>query len=132
VREALWLAGTGALRALIDLSDGLGGDAAHLAAASDCRVDLWAASIPLAPGLADAAGEPAALDFALRGGEDYELCLAVVPGELAPRRAEFEARFGVPLTCVGTVREGQGVFLDRADGSTAGLADGGFDHFGPA
>jgi thiamine-monophosphate kinase len=87
-------------------------------------VDLWAASIPVAQG--------ATLDLALGGGEDYELCFAAVPGQIEARRAEFEARFGTPLTRVGTVAAGQGVLLDRADGSAPAPLSGGFDHFGRA
>ncbi len=127
VREALWLAATGHLHALIDLSDGLAGDAGHIAAASGCRVVVSGPRVPVAGGTPRGR---AALSLALSGGEDYELLLAAAPGALAPLAADFEARFGVPLTRVGGVEEGEGVVLDRGDGAGAVPLAGGYDHFG--
>jgi thiamine-monophosphate kinase len=72
--------------AMLDLSDGIGADAAHLAARSGCRVVLDVDAIPLAAG-----ATVADLGF----GEDYELLAAVVdPG-------------GFPV--VGRCEEGEGV-----------------------
>jgi thiamine-monophosphate kinase len=129
VAEARWLADTGAVRALVDLSDGLAGDVGHVAAASGCGARLVGASVPVAPGVEAVAGGPAeALRLALGAGEDYELCLAAEPGALAPLVAEFESRFDLPLTRVGRLLEGAGVTLERADGTTVPLA-GGWSHF---
>jgi thiamine-monophosphate kinase len=131
VREALWLAETGAVHALVDLSDGLAGDAGHIAAASGCRMVVSAPAVPVAPGVAAAAGSEAeALRLALSAGDDYELCLAAEPGALGPVAADFEARFGIPLTRIGTVTAGEGVVLDRGDGSPPEPLAGGFTHFG--
>ena len=131
VAEARWLAGTGAVRTLVDLSDGLAGDTGHLAAASRCGAVLDEAAIPVAPGVADAAGGWAeGLRIALSAGEDYELCLAVEPGGLTMAASEFQARFGIPLTRVGRIVEGDGVLLERADGSGVCGLDGGYSHFG--
>ena len=131
VQEALWLAGTGRVRALIDLSDGLAGDAGHLAAASGCRVIVSGRQVPIADGVrAFASDADEALWLALGAGEDYELCLAAEPDALAPVAAEFETRFGVPLTRVGVMSEGEGVELDRGDGSAPERLTGGYDHLG--
>ena len=130
VREALWLAETGDVHALIDLSDGISGDAGHLAAASGCRIVVAARDVPIAEGLAATlGGEGAALRTALAAGDDYELCLAAAPGALMPRVADFETRFGVPLTRIGAVTEGEGVALDLGDGSQPRDLRGGFSHF---
>lgn len=127
VAEARWLADTVALHALVDLSDGLAGDVGHVAAASGCRALLMEASVPVAPAVA-AADPTHALRLALSAGEDYELCLAAAPGALAPHAAEFQTRFGLPLTRVGRMTEGEGVALERPDGSVVDLA-GGHSHF---
>ena len=129
VREALWLAETGHVRSLIDLSDGLAGDAGHLAAASGCGALLSAASIPAADRVADVAGGRAeGLRLALTGGEDYELCFAAEQGAVQSFRAEFEQRFGVSLTRVGRLVDGAGVLLDAGAGAPVPLS-GSYDHF---
>src|SRR5262245_2404950 len=65
--------------AMIDVSDGLAGDAAHLAEASGVGVEVHDAAVPLAPGVAEAAAlaglDP--LDLALGGGEDFVLAAAL-------------------------------------------------------
>lgn len=120
------LAAAGA-RAMIDLSDGLGGDAAHLAAESGAGVRIEAGSLPLANGLAEvavAAGRDP-LELATSGGEDYEL-LASLPRE---RLAEAATRIGevaeTTLTQVGGVSEGEGVEIRLPGGGR--LKPSGFD-----
>jgi thiamine-monophosphate kinase len=89
--------------AMLDVSDGLGVDAAHLARRSGCRVVVDLDRVPLAPG-----AEIEDLGF----GEDYELLAAVAdPGR-------FHA--------IGRCEEGDGVeFLH--EGRPVALA--GWDHF---
>jgi thiamine-monophosphate kinase len=105
-----WLAAHGA-RAMIDLSDGLGGDAPHLAAASGVLLDLTLDALPLAPAAADEArraGMPPET-FAAEGGEDYELLAALPPAFAEADRLEFERECGLALNRIGAVGAGHGV-----------------------
>ncbi|NJD20767.1 MAG: thiamine-phosphate kinase [Gemmatimonadetes bacterium] len=126
VEAALALARAGVLRALVDLSDGLAGAAGHLAAAGRVRVVLERERIPLAEGVEAVLGPAGALEAALRGGEDYELCFASPPGRIDAETLAREA--GVALTRVGRVEAGSGVWLEETDGSSAPLLKGGYDH----
>ena len=130
--EARWLADEAEVGALIDLSDGLAGDAAQLAAASGVRVEIDATEIPLAPPLAEFSDRRAALRLAAGGGEDYELLLTVPAGALQPLRAAFESRFGARLTRVGEIRTGTGVEWKGPEGGPVDIPLTGFDHFAAA
>ncbi len=118
--------------AMIDISDGIAGDALHLASASEVGILLRASSLPVGLGARMAEGllgeSPERL--ALCGGEDYELLVSVSP-ERAPSLAEAMERTGTKLTLVGEVHSKvRGCVLEE-DGSTVKLETvRGYDHFG--
>src|SRR5690606_29398166 len=115
---------------MIDLSDGLAGDAAHLAAASGIAVVIELDRVPIHRAVHALAGSTSAeLRLALAGGEDYELCFCASEERIERLRAEFESTFGVPLTRVGYVREGSGVYAGRAGRAPEPLALTGYRHF---
>ncbi len=113
------LAANGAT-AMIDLSDGLGGDAVHIARASGAGLRIEAAALPLADGVAAVArtAEKDPLDLAVGGGEDYEL-LAALPAERFDAAARaVEEREGSRLTRIGAVVAGEGVEIRLPGGGS--------------
>jgi thiamin-phosphate kinase len=127
LREARWLAEHAPLHALIDLSDGLAGDADHIAAASGVALVIEADAVPIHEAAGALVTGPA-LELALHGGEDYELLFAAPLGSVEKLVEDFAREFRVPLTRIGAVMDGSGVVLHSRDGSEQELS-GGFDHF---
>jgi thiamine-monophosphate kinase len=103
IAEAHWLRDTGGT-AMIDVSDGLVGDAGHLAAASAVQCVIESERVPV-HGAADTPHD------ALVSGEEYELLATLPAGFTVADAARFEEQFGVALTQVGSVRDGSGVVL---------------------
>ena len=127
IGAAVALARAGALHSMVDLSDGLAGDAGHLAAAGQVAIFLEERAIPVADEARGAVGDAEALELALHGGEDYELCFAAPPGAVTETVA---GTAGVSLTRVGWVAEGEGVWRVDGDGVRTRITRGGFDHVG--
>jgi len=122
IAEAAWLRDHGA-SALIDLSDGLVGDAGHVAAASEVVLVVETERVPVHPAVT---GDEA-VTLALLGGEEYELLVTLPPGFGAADRSTFVQRFTLPLTRIGTVAAGKGVQVLR-DGRLVAPGPG-FSHF---
>jgi thiamine-monophosphate kinase len=128
--EALWLRAHDVPTAMIDLSDGLAGDAAHLAAAAGVAVVLDRGALPLHPAAARLGSPADGERMALSGGEDYELCFCAAPGAMEPLAQAFTSQFALRLTRVGRVEAGSGVWESAPGGTRVPLAAKGYQHFG--
>jgi thiamine-monophosphate kinase len=96
-----WLAGPGRGRAMIDISDGLAGDAGHLAAASGVAIVIELERVPCWPGVTPR--------DAVRSGEEYELLVALPRGFGEGQARAFRRFTGLPLTRIGRCTRGRGI-----------------------
>lgn len=114
----------GIATAAIDLSDGLAADLGHILKASAAGATIDAAQLPIAEGVRNGIAEEHAVELALGGGDDYELCFTVPPGW-----DDTFADLGVPVSCIGVIEQEPGLRVRTASG-IAEWGRGGWDHFG--
>jgi thiamine-monophosphate kinase len=117
------------IHAMMDISDGLGGDLPHVCSASGVGALVFERLLPIAPAAYEFAAEsgtsPEAL--ALGGGEDYELLVAL-PQETFERARE--AVGDINLTRIGDVVEASdGIVVEGVDGKRRPLEEAGWRHF---
>jgi thiamine-monophosphate kinase len=108
--------------AMIDTSDGLSTDLAHLCGESGVGADLDAALIPRAR-----VGRPARevdLDLALHGGEDYELLFTAAHGKHVPKQIA-----GVSITHIGQITRSRKIFIRTRPNLAYELEPRGWEHF---
>ena len=107
---------------MIDTSDGLSTDLAHLCEESGVGAELESVLIPRA-----SVGKPARevdLDLALHGGEDYELLFTARPGKRVPKQIA-----GVALTHIGVITRPRIILLRNLKGVAYQLEPRGWEHF---
>lgn len=120
IAAGAWLRERSLATAMIDLSDGLSVDLAHICDESRVAAIIEANKIPL--------GKSADLKLALHGGEDYELLFTV------PRRAKVPARIaGIAVTEIGEVRNrrdySSAIQILGENGGVRPLPQRGWEHF---
>jgi thiamine-monophosphate kinase len=125
--EARWLAQTGRVHALLDVSDGLASDVRRLCEAGRVGACLYAGHLPVAMDtrrMAKKMKQPA-WTVALQGGEDYELLFAVKPQDAPALCRKMQARLGTACTLVGeVVPASQGLTLALPEGKMIKLPAG--------
>jgi thiamine-monophosphate kinase len=108
--------------AMIDTSDGLSTDIAHICEESGVGAEIDSSLIPRA-----AVGKPASevdLDLALHGGEDYELLFTAAQEKRIPRHIA-----GVAITQIGRITRSRGIFVRDSKGVGYELHPRGWEHF---
>jgi thiamine-monophosphate kinase len=128
VDESLVLCQRYTVHAGMDISDGLTFDLARMMSASGCGAELDLDAIPISSAAHQLAASDgtSALQHALGDGEDFELLLAVPPGDakqmLGQRPIESE------LTAIGRCIDQPGLWQRSADGSLREMAPMGYQH----
>jgi thiamine-monophosphate kinase len=114
--------------AAMDVSDGLAGDLGKLCRASGLAAEIDVARVPLSDAArAVLAADPALLETALSGGDDYEIVLTLAPDKLAAFRGAA-ATAGIAVSDIGRVTAGQGARFLR-DGKPLTFARPSYSHF---
>jgi thiamine-monophosphate kinase len=114
--------------ACIDVSDGLLADLGHICKESGLGAEIEAALLPRSSMLMAAFDEQAVLNFALAGGDDYELCFTVPPSLVVDVQTDL-ARLGCGATRIGRIVEGAGVRVRDEHGQWLEAVQHGWDHF---
>jgi thiamine-monophosphate kinase len=112
--------------AAMDVSDGLLTDLQKLCAASRCGALLSIDALPPSPAMQELFDADTALDYALAGGDDYELVFTLPPEKLPDVLAQRDP--AVPLASIGVIIEGSGVQCQR-NGAAFVPRRSGYDHF---
>lgn len=110
--------------AMIDLSDGLSVDLAHICEESGVGAQVDLDRIPLSSALKCLSSDP--LAAALAGGEDFELLFTVRSANLAAVR-RLAGKHG--LTEIGRITAGRKLIAVGSDGKKRPLQARGYDHF---
>lgn len=124
------LAASGLVHAMMDISDGLATDLAHLCEESSAGAEVTGESLPVSEDLVAAAAELQipVLDLVLKGGEDYQLLFTAAPEHEDTLRALVEEKNEGEIFAIGRITAGRGVFLQ--DGSKRNeITYQGYDHF---
>ena len=109
--------------AAIDISDGLSADLNHILEASQIGACLVLDNIPVHPLVQQIQGEKA-IDLALSGGDDYELCFTVSPASL-----NVLNNLGLGCYCIGEIESEPGLRAKTRNGESLPLHVKGYSHF---
>jgi len=113
---------------MIDISDGLSSDLAHLCEESNAGALIDASSLPIDRDVIKLCGRRALdpLMLALHGGEDFELLFTVKPEDVTrlPKRVD-----GVAVSRIGEVTDQTGKVRVAEKNRVWDLPPGGFQHF---
>lgn len=131
ISEGVYLSESGKISSCLDVSDGVLGDAGHLAKRSGVKVVIDIDALPISRvtrQFAFAAGKDPR-EWALRGGEDFELMFTVSPKDSREVIEGVGAKTGLRVTPIGRVLKGEAVVVIEKDGEEMEDIGGAFDHF---
>ena len=114
----------GLAHSMIDVSDGLAQDLGHILKASQVGAKLQLEHLPIGPAL-QALSEAQKWQYALAGGDDYELCFTISPQNYEKL---LQKQLDVSISIVGTIQQQHGLTFEK-DGVDHLLQFNGYQHF---
>lgn len=134
LREGQALGRCGRVHAMADVSDGLIGDLGHICRASKLGAEIWLADAPVGSACAQVAAAAGVdpLEWALAGGEDYELLFTAAPEAARDIEDLLLQETGTVCRVIGRMTPAaRGIQILTADGGRWGGAEhlSGWDHF---
>jgi thiamine-monophosphate kinase len=111
----------------LDVSDGLAGDIKHILKASFVGAQIDVSALPYSSELLDYVTEKQAQEYALTGGDDYELCFTA-PKSHAAELQQIAQKCNVPITKIGHITESANSLSFISNGQTYKLTKGGYEH----
>lgn len=113
----------------IDISDGLLADLGHILERSQVGAELYLEQLPISSHLKMQHNDDIIQQFALNGGEDYELCFTVSDEKKAQMEQIFRSQ-GIKVTCIGKITSATSGLILRKNGKIiTPPTKSGFDHF---
>jgi thiamine-monophosphate kinase len=122
----IWLAQSGLVRCMMDLSDGLSVDLPRLCRAGGVGAEIRLPDLPIFPESRAWGCDP--VELALHGGEDYELLFAVPKSKSRPLERRYPSRFP-KITKIGRLTGAAGRIWTLESGKKRRLPKQGYDHF---
>jgi len=131
IAQGQFLAESGVVTAMLDVSDGLSSDIRHICRQSNVGARLYESRLPLSESLQYYAAKYTKnpIAFALSGGEEYCLLLTVQNGSVHGLAQQYQAQFHVPLFGIGEIVSGAEIGFVKSDGEKIPLPAMGYDHF---
>ena len=132
VHEGQFLAQSGFVTSMNDISDGLASEIREISEASNVGIELWEEKIPYSRLLLEAADKltVSPIEMALSGGEDYQLVFTCKSDKVEELIKSFTKKFSKEVHLIGEVKSKEhGIKLKNLDGQYKKLVTRGYDHF---
>ncbi|ENU15151.1 thiamine-phosphate kinase [Acinetobacter lwoffii] len=114
----------GLAHSMIDISDGLAQDLGHILKASQVGAKLQLENLPISPAL-HALNDAQKWQYALAGGDDYELCFTISPQNY---QKLLQKQLDVPISIIGKIQPQHGLTFEK-NGVDHLLQFNGYQHF---
>ena len=132
VIEGRLLSQSGCVNAMIDVSDGVSSEIYHICEQSRTGAKIFMKDIPLSDNTYKVAEiiNKSPYDFALYGGEDYELLFTCRPDSAGYIKELIQKNCSTPITCIGYITDSScALTIENENGVSLPLKPAGYNHF---